>query len=83
MNMMQLCAEAKRRQAAIRTQTGSFRHQGFYMGEILGVLLSTPSDDPKNINLIAQVIRDYKHVPDVLSEIADGMERIKTNGESK
>lgn len=72
--MIALCAEAKRRRDKALTVSGAARPQGFYIGEILaGQIRITQTH--VILKLIAQVIRDYKAVPDVLAEIADGLEK--------
>lgn len=72
--MIELCAEAKRRQSKAFAASGQARHQGFYIGEILGERFKNIERIAQVSKLIAQVIRDYKAVPDVLAEIADGLE---------
>ena len=69
--MIELCAEAKRRRDKALTNSGAARHQGFYVGEILAEKLT---DHTATLKLIAQIVRDYKAVPEVLAAIADGLE---------
>lgn len=76
--MIELCAEAKRHQDKDYATSGQARHQGFYLGVILAEQIWI-TKLPVILRLIAQVIRDYKAVPEVLAEIADGLETQTTN----
>lgn len=72
--MIELCAGAKRRRDKALADTGAARHQGFYIGEILAERFNNVERISKVAKLIAQVVRDYKSVPDTLAAIADGLE---------